>query len=296
MTDPCFDGAKFEIIKRYFGLSEDEFTKNVQKLYEWLITQPHLPHDVDYITLQKFVVNAKFLQEKAEKRVDAYFTVRRLVPYVFSNRDPFCPEIKQCNACIYLGFLPGLTDSGARCIIVRLRDTNPENFNFISFLRRWFFLMDIWLRDDNFVHKIHVIVDSAESTVRHMVKISPKKVKESAACYQNVYPIGIESVIFLNACPLVKVLLEKVLKPMLKEKIAKKIYVYADSAANFTKGLNKSMLPKEYGGDAPTLEEINERWITEMNRNREWLMGQGSILTDETKRKKEDSSPSCSVM
>lgn len=46
MTESCFDGAKFEIIKRHYGLSEDDFTKHVQKLYEWLITQPHLPHDV----------------------------------------------------------------------------------------------------------------------------------------------------------------------------------------------------------------------------------------------------------
>lgn len=93
--------------------NQSRIHEDIEHLKSWLAKQPHLHakdgqfhlrHPVhvrkrmyvlDDHRLLCFLRGTKFSLERAKEKIDLYYTARTLIPEVFSNRDPFLPEIQE---------------------------------------------------------------------------------------------------------------------------------------------------------------------------------------------------------
>lgn len=53
--------------------------------------------DVSERRLEHFIISAKLSLELAKQKLDMYYTVRHLVPELFTNRDPLGPNVTRLN-------------------------------------------------------------------------------------------------------------------------------------------------------------------------------------------------------
>ncbi|XP_045539249.1 alpha-tocopherol transfer protein-like [Papilio machaon] len=76
-----------------------------------------------------------------------------------------------------------------------------------------------------------------------------------------------------------------ILKKLLKPKVAKRIYVY-NSFNELNDLFSKSILPKEYGGDEITCDEITENWRKALQSDAwiEYFTEEDKVMSDETLR------------
>lgn len=50
--------------------------------------------------LKFYVYSAKFNLEKAKRRLDLHYTLRNLIPEVYSTRDPLADSVTQITRCV----------------------------------------------------------------------------------------------------------------------------------------------------------------------------------------------------
>lgn len=74
-------------------------------------------------------------------------------------------------------------------------------------------------------------------------------------CEQEAYPVKLKEVHIINVSPLVDTIINFV-RPFLKEKIRQRIHFHSNVDSLY-KHVPKAMLPKEYGGDAGNIADIN---------------------------------------
>jgi len=60
---------------------------DLQILKDWMVKQPHLPR-VEMLYLILFLYSNYYRIEPFKKTIDNFYTIRILLPEVFSNRDP----------------------------------------------------------------------------------------------------------------------------------------------------------------------------------------------------------------
>lgn len=281
------------------GIAEAQLLQDIKTVEKWLKDQKHLPQDAAHnYLLEKFVLGGKGDLKKSMLKLDTYFTIRSFVPDIFSKRDPLAPDIIKSNEYMYMGFLPGLTPDGARVLFTSPSTNDASRFSFWATVVRTINLCDIWLRDDPHVNKLYILTDSTNGTISHATKISMTLLRQTIFFLQNAYPISLAGVIFLNIIPFASFILETALKPLFKKKIGERFLLYSKDRSGLYEKIPLNMMPKEYGGDGPSLEEINQSWINIVNENREWLLTSGAVKSDESSREGDCpyKSPGCVLM
>ena len=58
--------------------------------------------DVPDRRLEYFLISTKLSLEQAKQKLDMYYTVRRLVPELFADRDPRAPGVAQLRETLYV--------------------------------------------------------------------------------------------------------------------------------------------------------------------------------------------------
>ncbi|XP_015108499.1 uncharacterized protein LOC107035544 [Diachasma alloeum] len=72
---------------------------------------PHLPKDITEKRLEHFIINTKLSLKQAKQKLDVYYTVRGLVPELFTNRDPMCKDLIRLRQTLYPMDCSGQADS-----------------------------------------------------------------------------------------------------------------------------------------------------------------------------------------
>lgn len=98
------------------------------------------------------------------------------------------------------------------------------------------------------------ILDANVVTPNHFAKFTPALVKKFLICVQEAYPVKLKEIHVINVSPLVDSIINFV-KPFLKEKIRKRIFVHSTMDTLY-ECIPKDMLPMEYGGKAGPIQDI----------------------------------------
>ncbi|CAG5047575.1 unnamed protein product [Parnassius apollo] len=266
-------------------LNEDVNTRDqdLAAIKDWLRKQPHLPDEWDEDRMMTFLRGCSFSLEKCKRKLDMYFTMRTACPEFFTNRDVRRPELADLQSRLHGPPLPGLTPNGRRVSIARGLDKTLDTNQLNDIFKLAMMIGDIRLKEEvEGVAGDIYILDASVVSPSHLAKLSPSVIKKFLVCVQEAYPVKLKEVHVVNASPLVDKLVG-IIKPFLKEKIKKRIFIHTDMNTLY-EYVPKDVLPIEYGGTCGSLKEINDAWAKKLEDYTEWFKEQESIKANESLR------------
>ncbi|KAF5287372.1 hypothetical protein FQA39_LY15910 [Lamprigera yunnana] len=262
--------------------------EDVRQIREWLSKEQHLQVQFDDDQILGFLRGCKYSLQKTKDKIDFYFTARTLAPKFFHIRDPFAPEIQEIIDAGIILPLPKPDDKyGARIILWNFCNTNPDSMPYINLVTVFMMMLDIIVKedDDATISGITIWADATNCSVKYIFQMTPTIVKKALQCLEKAYPLRIKGAYVTN-CPIYLEIVTNLVKSFTKSKIAQRLYVFSN-IKDFYSILPQSLLPREFGGENGTLEDIKVEWKRKIESYREWFLGNENNKSEESLRYKE---------
>ncbi|KAJ3618934.1 hypothetical protein MTP99_005732 [Tenebrio molitor] len=247
-----------------FGTTVQMVNKDVEIIKEWLQTQIHLPEIMDDVKIKNFLTLSKFSIENTKQKIDMYYTIRSVIPDLFDSSNPKLPHMKLFRDLTYCCTHPKAVNGIHRVYFLKAKA--PNTYNAHHAMMQLFDIFEMRLYEDCLIDD-YFIFDLENITFSDMNNITPSLVAKSVAVYKKVYSLRLKKIYFINAPPYVSMLLS-ILKVVLKPKIYNRLQV--DQKAEVLKEVfTDDTLPKDYGGEGPSLEEMNEMTVQKLAQYQE---------------------------
>ncbi|KAJ3646340.1 hypothetical protein Zmor_023931 [Zophobas morio] len=268
-------------LERY-DKTEEEANNDIKTIQEWMKNQPHLPEIMDKVPIRNFLFLNKFNMEKTQRKIDMYYTVRGLFPDFFENSNPKLELMQKVMEAVYLCVLPTALDGIHRVFIIKV---NPGNvFGPRELVVHSTNVTEMRLYEDCLAAGEILIFDMTNISLSDVKKLTPTLIIKILVIFEKVYSIRSKDIYILNSPGFVSVVLS-ILKSSLKQKIFERIQCCDDSAV--LKGiLSNDQLPKDYGGEGPSLHELNEMLKLKLITYEERFDSLDKLRTDESLRPK----------
>ncbi|KAK9510183.1 hypothetical protein O3M35_005024 [Rhynocoris fuscipes] len=280
-----------EKILRDINYSRKQLESDLEHLKEWLKDQHHLPacrlkeHD-NFLT--NYLTGCKGSLETVKRKLDAYYTLRGKVE-VYSNRDPLDEEYRKTSKISNLFVIPKYTENGESLFISKLLTTEIYPSLTINNLKRVINACEVIFRLEPLFKPNIVLLDHANYTPTHAAMFSPTLYKDFLHIMQHVFPSRIKKIILINVPSYLEIIVNTFIKAFLTKKFKDRLLVTSEGWEIVSQHVNKSILPKDCGGDLRyTLKEINDAYNEYEITNRDWWINELSEQTDESKRNNTD--------
>ncbi|XP_058803431.1 alpha-tocopherol transfer protein-like [Phymastichus coffea] len=252
------------------------------KLRDWLRQQPHLPQDMPERRLEYFVISTKHSLELAKQKLDAYYTVRRLVPELFAERDPLGQALARLPDTLQWVCLPKLTPERYRVSILRSINEDASKFQPWDFFKYSFMVGDVRISECRSLGDIY-IYDLQAMRLGHLAKLTPAVLKKCEVAATKAYGARIKGIHFVNAPGFIDRIVALV-KSAIKPKLAARVHVHSSGLQSLYESVPRAVLPADYGGEQPSMDELDGRWQEKLAEWRDWFLEQERLLVDEELR------------
>lgn len=257
---------------------------DVDHLRQWISHQPHLRAKTDDQWLLSMLRGCKFSLQKAKEKIDSYYTMRTSVPEYFFNRDPYLPEIQKI---LKLGlYLPLESYNGPRIFLHRTSNTDPQEIQFHNLMKVALMVMDIVLNEDDncIIYGQCLILDHKGITINHLLQFPPFECKRALVDTKEAYPFRFKGLHIINM-PFVFEYVVTMIGCVLGAKFNNRIKAYSkDNIHHVWENVPKRVIPKEYGGDGKSVEELTDEWKRKVENYKDWFIEDSKYLCDESKR------------
>ncbi|RZC42357.1 CRAL TRIO domain containing protein [Asbolus verrucosus] len=236
-----------------FDRTEKSFEEDVETVKEWMKTQPHLPEIMEDAKIRNFLILNKCSIEKTKQKIDMYYTIRSLIPDFYDESNPKLGHLQESMDVMYCVVHPVLSQEMSRIFFFKVKVTNKCSPLFMTV--QIYNIAEIRLHEDCMMSEI-LIFDMQDASMEDVAKFTPNLLSKIFTVYKSVYSIRLKALYFINSFPYIRPVIA-FLKLILKPKIFQRIYVCEDSAI-LNEIFSKQTLPKDYGGQGPSLDELNE--------------------------------------
>jgi hypothetical protein len=236
-----------------FDRTEESFDDDVQAIKKWLHTQKHLPEIMEDAKIRNFLLLNKCSVENTKQKIDMYYTIRSLLPDWYEHCNPKLPFIKDYMNVSYTVVHPKLVEDMYRVTFVGVK--KPHVTSPLTTALLFFNIYEMRLSEDCLIGDI-IIFDMKNTAIDDFVKMTPLHLKKTVAVYKNIFSLRAKRIIFLNSIRYLDNILA-LLKLLIKPKIFQRIEVHQDSEV-LKEIFQPDQLPKDYGGNGPSLEELND--------------------------------------
>ncbi|KAJ8947673.1 hypothetical protein NQ318_009557 [Aromia moschata] len=253
-------------VRDSFGKSEKDAAKDVAIIRDWIKTQPHLPevpmcekferHLEGDELIEAFLVTNKFSIEMTKPKIDMYYSIRALIPEMYENKHPRLPHMQAMFKISYFFPLPKLTKDLYRVFVTKIV-AGPEEFDTYDFFAHQMNAFEIRILEDLTLGDV-IILDFEHVKMGHVRKITLMHLKKATAILEKVYSNRIKGIHIINYPPYVDILLN-IGKMVLKPKLLNRIHLH-EKIEGLYEYISKDVLPKDYGGEERSIEELNDAW------------------------------------
>ncbi|XP_073996320.1 retinol-binding protein pinta-like isoform X2 [Rhodnius prolixus] len=268
------------------GYSRKQLDSDLEQLKEWLKLQLHLPacrlNESDTF-LKNYLIGCKGSLEKAKRKLDFYYTFRSQSE-VFETRDPLDPDYVTITKLVHFTSLPKMMKHTRLCFL-KLADHDQEKFDFISYFRYMMDGCELGLRHEESCGAKFCLVFDAKgiSLSHHIAKVKPLVVKDIIYFLVRATPYRFSAMYFINAPQFLVTTINNLAIPFMPKKMKPRVHIIANGFEELSQLFDKSVLPKDYGGDQPSMMELNY-WRDYKVEHREWFLNELSERCDESKR------------
>ncbi|RZC37727.1 CRAL TRIO domain containing protein [Asbolus verrucosus] len=235
-----------------YNRTEKLFRDDVETLKKWMKTQPHLPEIMDEAKIANFLILTKCSVEKAKRRIDMYYTIRRIIPDFYDDANPKLPHMQEHMDVCYCVLHPQLTEEMYRVFFIKVKLSNKCQPRLAAM--QIYNASEIRLYQDCMVGEV-LVIDMIDTSLEDVTRMTPTLLAKIYTIYKNVYSFRLKAVYVINSRPYVSLVMP-IVKMLLKPKIYQRIYIHEDSEI-LHKLFSKDTLPRDYGGEGPSLDDLN---------------------------------------
>ncbi|XP_015924935.1 alpha-tocopherol transfer protein-like [Parasteatoda tepidariorum] len=228
----------------------NETTENriqcLKELKEMIKCEKNLESDMSDNFLLQFLRVKKFDTDRAFSLLKKYYGHRMYYKSLYKKFSP--TNISKVLETNMMNFLPWRNPEGSAVWVSRVGLWEPEHASFDEIVRCGLICNEKALQNPvTQICGIVSIVDFKKFSWSHLFHISPTAINCFVSASQNCFPIRHKAIHVVNN-PGVFTVLFAMIKPLLKEKIKKRIYFHGDNMSSLHEYLPPDILPKEYGG------------------------------------------------
>ncbi|XP_046964463.1 clavesin-1-like isoform X2 [Vanessa cardui] len=268
-------------VEKEYEKNSDISREDIEKLREWLKTQPHLPEE--YITDLDLLLVYFCCEKSAEvsKQVlDLHFTLRTLLTVWFKDREVDKKVMNALNTAL-IAPLPEPTVNGYKAVYCRLIDEDPKRYMFGDIIRAFMMVFDLLQYEEGTWPGFVLLLDMDLASVGHLARIDISLLKQVLFFHQECMLIKLKELHFLNA-PYFMDKVMMMLKPFMKKSLMDIIKVHERGSDSLYKYVQKNSFPKESGGKYKDNITLRDEIIRRLENNKQFF-------TDESRRRVNES-------
>ncbi|KAF6199612.1 hypothetical protein GE061_005910 [Apolygus lucorum] len=271
------------------GYSRKRLSEDLAIIRNWVSEQTHLPSSAKSepdAFFCNFLVGCKGDVKKSKGKIDNYYKFRSRAKDICSKRDPLDPAFAATWPFFQLLTLRKPTPDGSRVLMTLSGIPDFPGYDPSLIVKRILVILEMRLRFEQFQGGEYIVMDNKNYSLSYFLASRPTFMRNVVHFIQNVMPWRIKGVISLNTPTFMHVAINRIIKPMLKTKIARRWHVYTEGSEVLTNHFPSEILPKDQGGCDYSLQEISDRWMEYASSThwREWLMKEGSETVEEDER------------
>ncbi|KAK6640584.1 hypothetical protein RUM44_012280 [Polyplax serrata] len=285
----CKIGERRLSITQVFSETELELWKKSQSkelitLREWLKKQPHLPQGVSDQQLLALLHSCSNSIEQTKGKIDSYYTIRTHAPEIFFNRSVTSKQMVLARKITRISPLRFATPEGYNAIFIDSVDPDVANYSFVEAMKIASLAIDVLVHCFPQEKGNVLVFDMKNSAVAHVIKTNLTTLKKAMVYVQKALPFVLKQIHVINAFPLIQQI-QLLIKPFVDDNLSKMIHIHMqDNMESFYEFIPRKSLPKDYGGEADSLQDLNEKLYQLMLNYDPFLKSMDALVVDENKR------------
>lgn len=245
--------------------------KSIEALRTSLCSSKIVPQSITDKQLALFLDASDGKIEVAQKVIEIYYDTRKNAPEHFLNRDPKSEEIQQCLENQDFFVLPQI--NGCPIIFHQVSNSKASNYYFDNAVKTFFMSIDICLHQQGPQKGIIFLFDMRHVRLSHLTRIRVSTIKKFFRYVQDGLPAKLYQIHVLNVVSFFDKILS-LIKPFMRAEIFKMLHTYPPNynlEEFYQKCIPKECLPKDFGGDLASIEELNESFKEEYYKLRDYF-------------------------
>lgn len=273
---------KREILKEC-GLKESLIEEDIEAIKEWFYKQPHLAEaGIDSDLIERLLIISKGSREKTKRRIDCLYRIKSLAPSIIQNREQLLDSKDTIWGWHRQACLPMLFE-GSRISVLQITDPDPEKFFFDFMMKTTYMIGDVRLKHDYMKNDIW-LADMKNTSFGHLPRLNPLLIQKAIQLFQDGFGLRVRGIHIFSAHPVVHTLLN-LTKQFVLPKIFERI-MFHDKIEDVHKYIPKKYLPKDFGGEQASIEELSDNWMKEMRSEttKAYLLDSSKRISNESLR------------
>lgn len=172
----------------------------------------------------------------------------------------------------YHGVLRERDDSGSRVLIYRIGQWNTKEFTAYEVFRVSLITSELIVQEcETQKNGLKVIFDLQGWCFAHALQINPSLAKKISSVLTDSFPLKVRGIHLINE-PIFFRPVFAMIRPFLPDKIKQRIHMHGSSYARSVCGcFPKAILPPEYGGTGPSIDEVCQEWTEYIMQSEDYL-------------------------
>uniref|UniRef100_A0A3B5A1Q5 Alpha-tocopherol transfer protein n=2 Tax=Stegastes partitus TaxID=144197 RepID=A0A3B5A1Q5_9TELE len=210
---------------------------------------------------------------------DVELSLKLLLNYQRWRRES--PEISKCLSpssvlgllnTSYHSVLPQRDHTGSRVLIYRIGQWNTKDWSAFEVFRVSLMTSEIISTETETQRRgLKVIFDLQGWSLGHALQINPSLARKISSVLSDSFPLKVRGIHLVNE-PMFFRPVFAMIRPFLPEKIKQRIHMHgADFCETLADFFSPHVLPPDYGGEAPEIEELCHDWTNHLLQSENFL-------------------------
>ncbi|CAH2093978.1 unnamed protein product [Euphydryas editha] len=286
-----------QFIRKQYNLEKSgQMKEAVQILRDWVQKQSHFTKN-DFIDhyYEFIIISCKGSIERAKSRIDKMCTMRTLLPQFFGNWN-VKKDFGYVYEIVYTVVMPKLTDDHCRVEILKFHDAEIKTSQFMDYFKTTIPLCEYICAHD-YMNGITIILDFSQANIMNYAsKLNPIELRQAMSLYIEGYGLRIKAIRLITPSKFIDIFIS-IAKQVLSPKVAARFHIHK-TIEEIYEYIPKHVLPKDYGGDEPSLKELQMEWLEALSSEEhlEYMREINEACTDENCRQRDKFNEQCAGM
>uniref|UniRef100_A0A3Q3XGM7 Clavesin-1 n=1 Tax=Mola mola TaxID=94237 RepID=A0A3Q3XGM7_MOLML len=230
----------------------DTLHQDIQQVRDMIVTRPDigfLRTDDDFIL--RFLRARKFNQVETFRLLAQYFQFRQQNLDMFQSFKVDDPGIKRALMDGFPGVLETPDQHGRKILILFASNWDQSRNSFTDILRAILLSLEVLIENPELqINGFILIIDWSNFSFKQASKLTPNILKLAIEGLQDSFPARFGGIHFVNQ-PWYIHAMYTIIKPFLKDKTRKRIFLHGNNLNSLHQLLQPECLPSEFGGTLP---------------------------------------------